>query len=71
MSNHLLFTSLGTLATKVTWSNGVPIDTVSKMLGHKKLQTTQIYARVLDTKVSANMKIPERKVEIITLKKKW
>jgi integrase/recombinase XerD len=44
-----------TFATTITLSNGVPIDTVSKMLGHKKLQTTQIYAKVLDTKVSEDM----------------
>jgi site-specific recombinase XerD len=45
-----------TFATTVTLSNGVPIETVSKMLGHTKLVTTQIYAKVLDTKVSQDMK---------------
>lgn len=45
-----------TFATTVTLSNGVPIETVSKMLGHTKLATTQIYAQVLDNKVSADMK---------------
>lgn len=45
-----------TFATTVTLSNGVPIESVSKMLGHKKLQTTQLYARVLDVKVSEDMK---------------
>lgn len=44
-----------TFATTVTLSNGVPIETVSKMLGHKKLATTQIYAKVLDIKVSSDM----------------
>lgn len=44
-----------TFATTVTLSNGVPIETVSKMLGHTKLATTQIYAKVLDTKVSHDM----------------
>ncbi|MBS1744238.1 MAG: site-specific integrase [Bacteroidetes bacterium] len=44
-----------TFATTVTLSNGVPIETVSKMLGHKKLQTTQHYAKILDTKVSNDM----------------
>lgn len=44
-----------TFATTVTLGNGVPIETVSKMLGHKKLQTTQIYAKVLDNKISDNM----------------
>ncbi len=45
-----------TFATTVTLSNGVPIESVSKMLGHKKLQTMQLYARVLDGKVSEDMK---------------
>jgi site-specific recombinase XerD len=44
-----------TFATTVTLSNGVPIETVSKMLGHTKLATTQIYARVLDKKLSDDM----------------
>lgn len=41
-----------TFATVVTLSNGVPIETVSKILGHSKLSTTQIYARVLEDKLS-------------------
>lgn len=44
-----------TFATTVTLTNGVPIETVSKMLGHKKLQTTQHYAKILDQKVSNDM----------------
>ncbi|WP_317130258.1 site-specific integrase [Aggregatimonas sangjinii] len=44
-----------TFATTVTLSNGVPIETVSKMLGHTKISTTQIYARVMETKVSLDM----------------
>lgn len=44
-----------TFATTITLSNGVPIETVSKMLGHTKIATTQIYAQVLDNKVSADM----------------
>ena len=45
-----------TFATTVTLTNGIPIESVSKMLGHKKIQTTQIYAKILDTKVSSDMK---------------
>lgn len=41
-----------TFATTVMLSNGVPIETVSKILGHTKLTTTQIYARVMETKIS-------------------
>lgn len=44
-----------TFATTVTLSNGVPIETVSKLLGHSKIATTQIYARVIERKVSEDM----------------
>ena len=45
-----------TFATTVTLTNGVPIESVSKMLGHKNLHTTQHYAKILDLKVSNDMK---------------
>lgn len=45
-----------TFATSVTLSNGVPIETVSKMLGHNSLKTTQIYARIVDSKISEDMR---------------
>ena len=44
-----------TFATAITLSNGVPIETVSKLLGHSKLSTTQIYARVVEKKVGVDM----------------
>jgi integrase/recombinase XerD len=44
-----------TFATTITLTNGVPIETVSKMLGHTSLQTTQIYARIVDRKISEDM----------------
>ncbi|WP_321295459.1 site-specific integrase [Marinifilum fragile] len=46
-----------TFATSITLSNGVPIETVSKMLGHTSLKVTQIYARVLENKISDDMSL--------------
>jgi site-specific recombinase XerD len=44
-----------TFATTITLSNGVPIETVSKMLGHLDIRTTQHYAKLLDNRISKDM----------------
>ena len=54
-----------TFATTVTLTNGVPIESVSKMLGHKNLRTTQHYAKVLDRKVSDDMRILKEKYYLV------
>lgn len=53
-----------TFATTVTLSNGVPIESVSKMLGHLDLKTTQHYAKVVNTKVSDDMKALKKRLAI-------
>jgi len=58
-----------TFATTVTLANGVPIESVSRMLGHSSLKTTQIYAKVVDQKLLEDMKVVRNKYES-TLQKK-
>lgn len=53
-----------TFATTITLSNNVPIETVSKMLGHSDLRTTQIYAKVVEKKVSEDMKALKEKMTL-------
>lgn len=52
-----------TFATTVTLSNGVPIETVSKMLGHKTIRQTQHYAKILDLKISNDMDLLVQKLK--------
>jgi site-specific recombinase XerD len=60
-----------TFATTITLSNGVPLETVSKMLGHTSLKTTQHYAKILDKKISEDMMILKSKFasKVLTEKK--
>lgn len=51
-------------ATSVLIANGVPIETVSKILGHTNIRATQIYARVTDVKVSNDMELLVQKLDI-------
>ena len=50
-----------TFATTVTLCNGVPLETVSKMMGHKNIKQTQHYAKIADVKISQDMKALNQK----------
>lgn len=51
-----------TFATTITLEHEIPIETLSQMLGHKSIRTTQIYAKVSQRKVSQNMKALKEKL---------
>ena len=49
-------------ASTITLNNGVPITTVSRMLGHTKLSTTQVYARLQEKTIGEDMELLEQKL---------
>ncbi len=53
--------ALLTFSKTVTLTNGFPIETVYKMLGNNNIKTTQLYARVIDSKISSDMLILRQK----------
>lgn len=53
--NPTMHCSRHTFATTVTLTQGVPLETVSKMLGHKRISTNQIYARITNDKIGQYM----------------
>ena len=52
-----------TFATTVTLMNGFPIESISKMLGHSKITTTMIYARVSQSKIGMDMLLLQNKLD--------
>jgi len=54
LSTHL---ARHTFATTVTLAKGVSLESVSRMLGHTNLKTTQVYARMMDSRVATEMKV--------------
>lgn len=52
-----------TYATKVTLSNGMPIETSSMMLGHTNIATTELYAKVLEKKISEDMAALKKRLD--------
>lgn len=63
LASYILFhLARHTFATTITLANGVPIESVSKMLGHTDIRTTQIYAKVIDAKLSNDMELLAQKI---------
>ena len=52
-----------TFATTTTLAKGVPIETVSKMLGHTNIETTQIYVRITNEKIRKDMEVLAGKLD--------
>jgi len=60
---NITYLARHSFATEICLTKGVPIESVSKMLGHTNIQTTQIYARVVDRKLSHDMNMLDRKLK--------
>lgn len=58
---NFTYTARHTFATTTTLAKGVPIETVSKMLGHTNIETTQIYARITNNKIGNDMQGLDKK----------
>lgn len=59
----IFHTARHTFATTTTLAKGVPIETVSKMLGHTNIETTQIYARITNEKIRKDMEVLAGKLD--------
>ncbi len=55
-----------TMATEVCLTNGMPIETLSKILGHKNIKITQIYAKVTEKKSNYDMDMLESRLSRTT-----
>ncbi|MDR0231410.1 MAG: site-specific integrase [Dysgonamonadaceae bacterium] len=67
--NVTFHTARHSFSTSVTLGNGVPIETISQMLGHNNIKTTQIYAKITDLKISMDMKSLDKKLAKSTAKR--
>ena len=59
---NITYTSRHTFGTTVTLEKGVPIETVSEMLGHKQITTTQIYAKLTANKMKEDVRLLTQRI---------
>lgn len=63
ITKHITFhCARHTFGTTVTLSNGLPIETLSKMLGHSTIRATQVYAKILDSKMNQDIELLDEKI---------
>ena len=63
--NPTMYMARHTFATTVTLTRGVPLETVSKMLGHKRITTTQIYVQITNDKIGQDMAALSEKLDSV------
>ncbi len=59
---NITYAARHTYATEITLGHGVPLETVSKMLGHSRIETTQLYAKVTDDKINADTRVLNERI---------
>jgi site-specific recombinase XerD len=65
INKHLCWHSARhTFGTTVTLERGVPIETVSSMMSHKNIRTTQIYAKINKNKIESDLDVLELKMKL-------
>ena len=62
---NITYAARHTFATTITLSQGVAIETISKLLGHKNIRTTQIYANITHSHISSEMERLSKRINLL------
>jgi len=62
---NITYVARHTFATTITLSQGVAIETISKLLGHKNIRTTQIYANITHSHISSEMERLSKRINLL------